>query len=172
MSSMEQRAAAFHQDVARLRAEVQKVIVGQRELVEDALTCVLAGGHGLLEGLPGLGKTMLVRTLADALSLHFARIQFTPDLMPSDITGTNILIESPSGEKEFRYQPDQIFANIVLADEINRHPEDAVRDAGGDAGALGDGGGHRARAAGAVLRARHAEPHRAGGHLPAAGSAA
>ncbi len=120
MSSMEQRATAFHQDVARLRAEVQKVIVGQRALVEEVLTCVLAGGHGLLEGLPGLGKTLLVRTLSDALTLKFARIQFTPDLMPSDITGTNILIENPSGEKEFRYQPGPIFANIVLADEINR----------------------------------------------------
>ncbi len=120
MSSMEQRATAFHQDVARLRAEVQKVIVGQHALVEDVLTCVLAGGHGLLEGLPGLGKTLLVRTLSDALSLKFARIQFTPDLMPSDITGTNILIEGPTGAKEFRYQPGPIFANIVLADEINR----------------------------------------------------
>jgi len=140
--TVEQRASAFRDDVARLRAEVGKVIVGQQELVEGAITCILGGGHGLLEGLPGLGKTMLVRTLADALSLQFSRIQFTPDLMPADITGTNILEEQDSGRKAFQFQQGPIFANIVLADEINRgDAEDAVRDARGDAGAFG----HRRR---------------------------
>jgi len=118
--TVEERAAAFQQDVSRLRAEIQQVMVGQGEIIDGVLICVLAGGHGLLEGVPGLGKTMLIRTLAAALDLQFSRIQFTPDLMPSDITGTNILVEHESGQKEFRFQPGPIFANIILADEINR----------------------------------------------------
>ncbi|MHB9130508.1 MAG: AAA family ATPase [Armatimonadota bacterium] len=118
--AVEQQAAAFKQDVTRLRSEIQKVMVGQQEVIDGVLICVLAGGHGLLEGVPGLGKTMLIRTLADALDLHFSRIQFTPDLMPADIVGTNILVEDESGRKEFRFQTGPIFANIILADEINR----------------------------------------------------
>jgi MoxR-like ATPase len=95
-------------------------MVGQSEAVRDVLICILAGGHALLEGVPGLGKTMLVRTLAEALDLNFSRIQFTPDLMPADITGTNILMEDEEGRRQFAFQPGPIFANLVLADEINR----------------------------------------------------
>ncbi|ACZ42644.1 ATPase associated with various cellular activities AAA_3 [Thermobaculum terrenum ATCC BAA-798] len=108
-------------DIAqRILSEVSKRIVGQRELVEGTLICILSGGHALLEGLPGLGKTMTVRTFAEVLDLHFSRIQFTPDLMPSDITGTNVLEEDASGARRFRFQEGPIFANLVLADEINR----------------------------------------------------
>ena len=95
------------------------MIVGQRDLVRQTLTCLLANGHALLEGVPGLGKTMLVRTIADVIDCTFNRIQFTPDLMPADITGTNILIEE-GGSRQFRFQPGPVFANLVLADEINR----------------------------------------------------
>ncbi len=101
--------------------EVGKVIVGQQEVVRGILTCVLAGGHALLEGVPGLGKTMLVRTLGQVLDLSFSRIQFTPDLMPADITGTNLIGEDGSvGLRTFQFQPGPIFSNLVLADEINR----------------------------------------------------
>ncbi|MEO8228577.1 MAG: MoxR family ATPase [Chloroflexota bacterium] len=102
-----------------MEREVGKVIVGQRDLVRHTLTCLLANGHALLEGVPGLGKTMLVRTFADAVDCTFNRIQFTPDLMPADITGTNILIEE-DGHRVFRFQSGPVFANLVLADEINR----------------------------------------------------
>ena len=95
-------------------------MVGQTEVVRDVLICLIAGGHALLEGVPGLGKTMLVRTLAEALDLDFSRIQFTPDLMPADITGTNILVEDPMGGRQFVFKPGPVFANLVLADEINR----------------------------------------------------
>lgn len=95
-------------------------IVGQRDVVRGVLTAVLAGGHVLLEGAPGLGKTMLVRTLGDALQLDFSRIQFTPDLMPSDITGTTLIVEDAAGHKSFQFQPGPVFAHLVLADEINR----------------------------------------------------
>jgi MoxR-like ATPase len=114
-------------DVARFRAiarsiesEVARVMVAQDEIVRQVLICVLSGGHALIEGVPGLGKTRLVRTLAATLDLEFSRIQFTPDLMPADITGTNILMEDQHGRRQFAFQPGPVFANFVLADEINR----------------------------------------------------
>jgi MoxR-like ATPase len=110
----------FRADFQRLRSEIAKVIVGQDDIVEGTLTALIVGGHVLLEGVPGLGKTLLVRTLSDALHLKFARIQFTPDLMPADLIGTNIVLESPDGGRKFEFQRGPVFANIVLADEINR----------------------------------------------------
>ena len=110
----------FRLTFTRIEAEIAQVIVGQQEVVRHVLAAVLAGGHALLEGVPGLGKTMLIRTLADVLDLTFGRIQFTPDLMPADIVGTDILEESEDGRRTFRFQPGPVFANLVLADEINR----------------------------------------------------
>jgi MoxR-like ATPase len=110
---------AFAERAAAIEREVGKVIVGQRELVRQTLTGLLANSHVLLEGVPGLGKTMLVRTISDVIDCTFNRVQFTPDLMPADITGTNILIEE-GGSRVFRFQPGPVFANLVLADEINR----------------------------------------------------
>jgi MoxR-like ATPase len=110
---------AFAEQALAIEAEVGRVIVGQRDLVRQTLTGLLANSHVLLEGVPGLGKTMLVRTIADVIDCTFNRIQFTPDLMPADITGTNILIEE-GGQRIFKFQPGPIFANLVLADEINR----------------------------------------------------
>ena len=103
-----------------LRAEVEKVIVGHREIIDHVLIGMFAGGHVLLEGVPGLGKTLLIKTLAEGLELSFSRIQFTPDLMPADIIGTNIIVEDAGGRKHFQFQQGPIFAHIVLADEINR----------------------------------------------------
>ena len=116
----EERVAQFNQCFKQLSDEISKVIVGQQEIVEGVVICLVANGHALLEGVPGLGKTLLVRTLAEACELQFARIQFTPDLMPADIVGTNILVESESGAREFRFQHGPVFANVILADEINR----------------------------------------------------
>src|SRR6516164_4467633 len=110
----------FRSDFLRLRQEISKVIVGQDDIIEGTLTALIAGGHVLLEGVPGLGKTLLVRTIADALHLKFARIQFTPDLMPADLVGTNVVLEAPDGTRRFEFQRGPVFANIVLADEINR----------------------------------------------------
>lgn len=112
--------AEFSQLARKIEQEVSQVIVGQNAVVRQVLICILAGRHALLEGVPGLGKTQLIRTLADTLSLEFSRIQFTPDLMPSDVTGTNIMEDTEDGRKAFRFQRGPIFANLVLADEINR----------------------------------------------------
>ncbi len=110
----------FSQLARAIEAEVGRVIVGQRAVIRDVLICILAGRHALLEGVPGLGKTQLIKTLADSLNLRFSRIQFTPDLMPSDIVGTDILEETEEGRRAFRFQPGPVFANLLLADEINR----------------------------------------------------
>src|SRR5574341_1160815 len=114
------RVAEFVESFRSLRSEVQKVIVGHDDVIESVLIGLFAGGHVLLEGAPGLGKTLLVRTLAEGLELSFSRIQFTPDLMPADIIGTNIIIEDADGRKHFQFQQGPIFAHILLADEINR----------------------------------------------------
>ncbi|MCI0743911.1 MAG: MoxR family ATPase [Verrucomicrobia subdivision 3 bacterium] len=116
----EEQIAAFRQSYTALRGEIAKVIVGHDAIVEGTLIALLAGGHVLLEGVPGLGKTLLVRTLSEVLDLSFNRIQFTPDLMPADILGTNIVMESPGGRREFQFQKGPIFAHLILADEINR----------------------------------------------------
>ncbi|MEM9366871.1 MAG: MoxR family ATPase [Planctomycetota bacterium] len=118
--SLRDRLVEFREDFDRLRTEVSKRIVGQQPVVDGVLTALIAGGHVLLEGVPGLGKTLLVRTLSEVLDAPFSRIQFTPDLMPADLIGTNILVETESGSKEFQFQRGPIFANVVLADEINR----------------------------------------------------
>ena len=115
-----QQSQEFRDVFQRLRDEVGKVMVGHRDIVDGVLTCIFAGGNCLLEGAPGLGKTLLVRTLSQCLDLRFSRIQFTPDLMPADIIGTNIVTESDDGKREMRFQPGPIFAQIVLADEVNR----------------------------------------------------
>src|SRR5205823_4909845 len=117
---IQERASQFRQEYDKVFQEIAKVIVGSHDIVHGILTCLFVGGHVLLEGVPGLGKTLLVRTLAQVLDLKFNRIQFTPDLMPSDIIGTNIISESPDGKRVFSFQPGPIFAQIVLADEINR----------------------------------------------------
>ena len=106
-----------------LKAEIQKVIIGQENIIDQLLISFMAGGHALLEGVPGLAKTLMIRTLSEAVHLQFRRIQFTPDLMPADITGTEVLEEdTASGKKFFKFNKGPIFANIILADEINRTP--------------------------------------------------
>src|SRR5436190_24338938 len=114
---MEEQIQNFRETYAALKAEVGKVIVGHESIVDGTLMALFAGGHVLLEGVPGLGKTLLVRTLSQVLHLDFNRIQFTPDLMPADILGTNIVMEVPGGGREFRFQKGPIFAHLVLADE-------------------------------------------------------
>jgi MoxR-like ATPase len=118
--AIREQVTLFRKRIDDLRAEVAKSIVGNREVVDGVITCMLAGGHALLEGVPGLGKTMLVRTLAETLSLTFSRIQFTPDLMPADILGTTVIDEVQGGGKVFEFRKGPIFANILLADEVNR----------------------------------------------------
>src|SRR4051812_10442106 len=116
----EEQIQHFRNAYESLRAEIGKVIVGHDEIVEGTLIAVFGGGHVLLEGVPGLGKTLLVRTLSEVLDMSFNRIQFTPDLMPADILGTNIVMETPGGKREFQFQPGPIFPPLVLADETNR----------------------------------------------------
>src|SRR5438093_4601441 len=118
--STEAQIQSFRESHTALRAEIGKVIVGHDAIVEGTLIALLAGGHVLLEGVPGLGKTLLVRTLSQVLDISFNRIQFTPDLMPADILGTNIVMETAGGRREFQFQKGPIFAHLVLADEINR----------------------------------------------------
>jgi MoxR-like ATPase len=119
-SELPSQVEQFRTRFRAIQQELGKMMVGQDELVEGVLVAFFAGGHVLMEGVPGLGKTMLVRTLADAVHLKFSRVQFTPDLMPADIIGTNLIVEDAEGRKSFQFQPGPVFANIVLADEINR----------------------------------------------------
>ncbi len=116
----ERRAEHLRELAHDIMSEVSQVIVGQTEVIRDTVTALIAGQNVLLEGVPGLGKTQLVRTLSQVLDLSFSRIQFTPDLMPADITGTNVLVEPADGRRGFRFEPGPIFAHLVLADEINR----------------------------------------------------
>jgi MoxR-like ATPase len=118
--SIEKEAAEFAQRYKAVSEQLGRVIVGHSEIVHGVLTCLFVGGHCLLEGVPGLGKTLLVRTLAETLDLDFSRIQFTPDLMPADILGTNMVLETPDGRRVFEFQKGPIFTQICLADEINR----------------------------------------------------
>ena len=120
LGEIKQRVESYGEKFRHLKTEIARVIVGQEEIVEGALLALMAGGHVLLEGVPGLGKTLLVRTLGETLGLKFSRVQFTPDLMPADIVGTNIIVENESGEKMFQFQPGPVFTNLLLADEINR----------------------------------------------------
>ena len=119
-ATLDSRIEQFQDNFRVVREEVGRVIVGNDEVIAGVMTCLLARGHVLLEGIPGVGKTKLVQTLADVLHLRFSRIQFTPDLMPGDIVGTSIVREDEAGRKSFEFQPGPIFANLVLADEINR----------------------------------------------------
>lgn len=118
--TMEKRAREFRERYEAVRQQIARVIVGHDDVIQGVLTCLFVGGHCLLEGVPGLGKTLLVRTLAKALDLEFSRIQFTPDLMPADILGTNMVMESPDGKRFFEFQKGPIFTQVCLADEINR----------------------------------------------------
>ncbi len=118
--TMQAQSEQFRHRYAAIRQEISRVIVGHDEIVHGLLTAMLCGGHCLLEGVPGLGKTMLVRTLAEVLNLEFNRIQFTPDLMPADILGTNMIVEDESGRRRFEFQKGPVFSQILLADEINR----------------------------------------------------
>src|SRR3990172_4818783 len=119
-ATMQQRARQFVDRYTAVREQIGRVIVGHDDIVHGVLTCLFVGGHCLLEGVPGLGKTLLVRTLAKTLNLEFNRIQFTPDLMPADILGTNMVMETPDGRRSFEFQRGPIFTQICLADEINR----------------------------------------------------
>jgi MoxR-like ATPase len=120
VDAVQSQAAAFRATFDQLKAEIGKVFVGQSALVDHLLVCFFCRGHALIEGAPGLGKTLLIKTLSDAADLSFARVQCTPDLMPADVTGTNLLVETPGGHREFVFQRGPIFANVLLADEINR----------------------------------------------------
>ncbi|WP_366923522.1 MoxR family ATPase [Metallumcola ferriviriculae] len=120
MKEIEAKVTQFQTTAKVIKDEISKVIVGQEKIVNQVMLALFSGGHVLLEGVPGLGKTMLVRTVGQVLQLNFKRIQFTPDLMPADIMGTKIIADNPNGGREFRFQPGPVFTNVLLADEINR----------------------------------------------------
>ena len=119
-AAVQEQVKKFDEDFLRVREEIAKLVVGHTEVVEGLLTCLLCGGHVLLEGVPGLGKTLLVKSLGAALRLQFSRIQFTPDLMPADIIGTRVVLQDEEGKRYFEFQKGPVFSNLVLADEINR----------------------------------------------------
>ena len=114
------RVEAFQESYRRIKQEISRMIVGQEDIIDGILICLFCGGHALLEGIPGLGKTSIIKSLGEALALDTSRVQFTPDLMPADIIGTNILLQDEQGKRHFQFQKGPLFANIVLADEINR----------------------------------------------------
>src|SRR5215467_14193555 len=120
LGELKKKVDSYGEKFRMLKSELARVIVGQDEIVQSTLLALVAGGHVLIEGAPGLGKTLLVRTLGEAMDLKFGRVQFTPDLMPADIVGTNIIVEDERGQKAFRFQPGPVFTNLLLADEINR----------------------------------------------------
>ena len=170
--SLQKQAEEFRTRYQAVFEQIGRVIVGHDEIVHGVLTCLFVGGHCLLEGVPGLGKTLLVRTLAQTLDLDFNRIQFTPDLMPADILGTNMVMETPDGKRVFEFQQGPIFTQICLADEINRatpKTQSALLET------MQEGtvtiGGKRYDIAATVLRHGHAEPDRTGRHVSAARSA-
>lgn len=121
---VQQASSLYREDFEAVRSQVAKAVVGQREVIEQTLVCLFVGGHALLEGVPGIGKTLLVRSISEAVDLSFGRVQFTPDLMPADITGTTVIDESEDEQgrmrRSFRFQPGPVFSQILLADEINR----------------------------------------------------
>ncbi len=168
---VEPHLAGFQDDFNALRHELAKVVVGHADVIEQVLIAAVAGGHVLIEGVPGLGKTLLVETLADILQLRFSRIQFTPDLTPSDLLGTFVVMENAAGRRTFEFQQGPIFSNLVLADHDQSRPaEDAVGPAPGD-GRRGDQRLDRdLPSAAAVLRGRHAESAGDGRHVPLAGA--
>ena len=152
-----------------MQEELQKVIIGQSDVIEQMFAAIFTRGHCLLVGVPGLAKTLMVSTLARILDIQFKRIQFTPDLMPSDITGTNVLEEGERGRRDFRFVEGPVFTNILLADEINRTPpKTQAALLAGHAGARSDRGPADLSAARPVLHDRHAKPDRAGRDLSAA----
>ena len=120
MIAIEKEIGQFHKQYEAVQQEMGRVVVGNREVIGSILSCLLTRGHVLLEGIPGLGKTLIVQTLADVMNLKFNRIQFTPDLMPGDLIGTNVLRETETGEKYLDFQQGPIFCNLMLADEVNR----------------------------------------------------
>ncbi len=173
-AGLQERIARFQKAQEAIISQVRRVIVGQEEVIDQVMVALFVGGHCLITGLPGTAKTLLVRTLAQALGLEFRRIQFTPDLMPSDITGTDIIEEDPTtGRRTWTFVPGPIFSNVLLADEINRTPpktQSALLEAMQERSCTVRGNQYTIKAA--VLRAGHAEPHRARRHLSAARSAA
>ena len=168
---VEPHLAGFQEDFNALRHELAKVVVGQADVIEQVLIAAVAGGHVLIEGVPGLGKTLLVQTLADILQLRFSRIQFTPDLTPSDLLGTFVVMETAAGRRTFEFQQGPIFSNLVLADQINRglpKTQSALLQAmEGERDQCLD---RDVPSAAAVLRRRHAESAGDGRHVPLAGS--